>query len=77
MNEEKFKGRLKLTVAEKTLPSEIRCSIVKDEKGFIHLRGSHNYTFSDFGMKAPSKMMGMVKVQEKITVKFHLVLLRQ
>lgn len=77
MTEEKFKGKLKLTVAEKTLPFEIRCSIVKDEKGFIHLKGSRNFTFSDFGLKAPSKMMGMVKVQERITVKFHLVLLKQ
>ncbi|HEY3405850.1 MAG TPA: YceI family protein [Ohtaekwangia sp.] len=75
--EEKFKGKLKLTVAGKDMSVEIRCSIVKDEKGFIHLKGSRNFLFSDFGLKARSKMMGMVKVHEKIMVQFHLVLLKR
>ena len=75
--EEKFKGNLTIKLANVAVPCEVRCSIVKDEKGLIHLRGHHNFKFSDFKLEPPSKMMGMVKVEEKITVNFHLVLLRQ
>lgn len=75
--EEKFKGKLTIELADVAVPCEVRCSIVKDEKGLIHLRGRHNFKFSDFKLQPPSKMMGMVKVEEKITVNFHLVLVRQ
>jgi hypothetical protein len=75
--EEKFKGNLTIKLADVAVPCEVRCSIVKDEKGLIHLRGRHNFKFSDFRLEAPSKMMGMVKVEEKITVNFHMVLVRQ
>ena len=74
---EKFKGKLVVTLVDKSVPAEVRCSIVKDEKGFIHLRGKHDFKFSDFGLTPPSKMGGMIKVEEKITVEFHLVLLKQ
>lgn len=74
---EKFKGKLVITLVDKSVPAEVRCSIIKDEKGFIHLRGKHHFKFSDFGLKPPSKMGGMIKVDEKIAVEFHLVLLKQ
>ena len=72
--EEKFKGKLTLSLAGKSKSVEIRCAIKKDEKGDFHLTGHKNFTFSDFGLKPPSKMLGTIKVQEKITVNFHLVL---
>jgi hypothetical protein len=75
--EEKFKGDLTIKLADVAVPCEVRCSIVKDENGLIHLRGHHNFKFSDFKLQPPSKMMGMVKVEEKITVNFHLILLKQ
>lgn len=74
---EHFKGKLKITLAMKTVPFGVRCNIVKDEKGSIHLTGSHNFKFSDFDLEPPSRMMGMVKVNENLTVNFHLVLKQQ
>lgn len=71
--EEKFKGKITLSLAGKSKPVDLRCAIKKDEKGDFHLTGHKDFTFSDFELKPPSKMLGAVKVQEKITVNFHLV----
>lgn len=72
--EEKFRSKVKLTLASVSKSLDINCSVVRDEKGYIHLKGKHNLTFSDFNLDAPSKMMGLVKVDEKLKVNFHLVL---
>ena len=72
--EEKFKGDVTITLGKVAVRREVRCGIVKDDHDLIHLRGRHTFKFSDFGLKAPTKMMGLVKVDEKITVTFHLVL---
>ena len=72
--EEKFKGTIALSLAGKSKPVEIRCAIKKDEAGDFHLTGHKDFTFSDFELKPPTKMLGTVKVQEKITVNFHLVI---
>lgn len=74
--EEKFKGDLTITLGNVSVRRQVRCSIVKDDNGLIHLQGRQNFNFSDFKLKAPTKMMGLVKVDEKITVTFHLVLTR-
>lgn len=71
--EEKFKGKITLSLAGKSKPVELRCAIKKDEKGDFHLIGRKDFTFSDFELKPPTKVMGAIKVQEKITVNFHLV----
>ena len=75
--EENFNGKLTITLADVAVPCEVRCSIVKDEKNLIHLRGRRLFRFSDFNLEPPTKMMGLVKVHEKITVNFHLVLSMQ
>ena len=72
--EEKFKGKLTITLAAVAVPCEVKCSIVKDEKNLIHLRGKQAFKFSDFNLEAPTKALGMIKVDENITVNFHLVL---
>lgn len=72
--EEKFKGNLTITLADVAVPCEVRCSIIKDEMNLIHLRGKHTFKFSDFNLVAPTRMMGAIKVDENITVNFHLVL---
>ncbi len=74
MTEEKFTGKLTITLAHATKPFEIRCSIVKGEDGFIHLKGNHKVKFSDFNLKPPTKMMGTIKADEKLNIRFHLVL---
>lgn len=72
--EEKFMGNLTITLADVAVSCEVRCSIIKDEKNLIHLRGTRSFKFSDFNLTPPTKMMGAIKVRENITVNFHLVL---
>ena len=74
--EEQFNGKLAITLADVTVPCQVRCGIVLDEKGLIHLRGKRTFKFSDFGLKPPTKMGGLIKVKEDIEVAFHLVLSR-
>jgi hypothetical protein len=71
--EENFKGKLRLSLAGKSKLVEIRCAISKDERSNFHLLGHQDFSFSDFGLTPPSKMMGAVRVKETITVNFHLV----
>lgn len=72
--EEKFNGKLTITLADVAVPCDVRCSIIKDEKNLIHLRGKRAFKFSDFNLEPPTKMMGAIKVDENIIVNFHLVL---
>lgn len=72
--EDQFKGRMKISLAGVTRSFDVDCSIRADDRGLIHLKGGRDFTFSDFDLEAPSKMMGMVKVHDSIQVNFHLVL---
>jgi hypothetical protein len=76
-NEERFTSRLKLTLASVSKTVEIRCGLHKDAQGLIHLKGARHFTFSDFNLDPPKKMGGLIKVDEKLDVNFHLVLKRQ
>jgi hypothetical protein len=72
--EEKFMGHLKVTMTGVTVPADLRCSMQRDAKGGVLLDGRHNFTFADFKMKPPRKILGAIKIDETITVDFHLVL---
>lgn len=72
--EDKFKGILKISLAGMTRLFEVDCSIDTQPSGLIHLKGERNFTFKDFSLKPPTRMMGTIKVQENLNVKFHLVL---
>lgn len=73
--EETFKGKLKIALGGVTKTFDMNCTIAVKSSGHIHLLGSRDFTFSDFNLEAPSKMMGMVKVNDALKVNFHLVLL--
>jgi len=75
--EERFSSKLKLTLASVSKTVEIRCGAQKDAQGLIHLKGARNFTFSDFNLDPPKKMGGLIKVDEKLNVNFHLVLKRR
>ena len=72
--EEKFIGILKISLAGVTKLFEVNCSIETKPNGLIHLKGGRQFTFADFGLKPPTRMMGAIKVQEDLNVNFHLVL---
>ncbi len=71
----KFNGKLKISIGGVTRAFDVDCTIEATESGQIHLKGGRDFTFSDFDLEAPSKMMGMVKVNDALKVNFHLVLL--
>lgn len=72
--EEKFIGILKISLAGVTKLFEVNCAIETKPNGLIHLKGGRQFTFADFGLKPPTRMMGAIKVQEDLNVNFHLVL---
>ncbi len=72
--EEKFKGILKISLAGATKLFEVDCFIETQSNELFHLKGGRQFTFADFGLKPPSRMMGTIKVKENLNVKFHLVL---
>lgn len=72
--EENFIGILKISLAGSTKLFEVNCSIETNPNGLIHLKGGRQFTFADFGLTPPTRMMGTIKVQEDLHVKFHLVL---
>jgi hypothetical protein len=74
---EKFKGKINISLANTVVSSDVQCGIERDNNGFFHLAGSRNFKFSDFKLEPPSHMLGMVKVNENLTVNFHMVLVKQ
>lgn len=70
-----FKGRMQISLAGVIKPFDINCTIEVEPSGLIHLKGGRNFTFSDFKLIPPTRMMGLVKVEDSIAVSFHLVLL--
>ncbi|MFZ5971654.1 MAG: hypothetical protein ACOYXA_08670 [Bacteroidota bacterium] len=73
--EDKFKGKMKISLGGVTKTFQMDCSIKAQAGGQIHLRGGRDFTFSDFELKPPQKMMGLIKVEDAFKVNFHLILL--
>jgi hypothetical protein len=71
---EQFKGILKISLGGTTRLFEVNCAIQADSSGTINLAGSREFTFSDFGLTPPTRMLGAVKVNESLKVSFHLKL---
>jgi hypothetical protein len=72
--EERFKGKMNISLAGITKTFDVDCSIEAKSNGIIYLRGNRVFEFADFSLTAPSRMMGMVKVEDKLEVKFNLAL---
>lgn len=72
--EERFKGRMNIALAGVTKTFDVDCAIEARSTGIIYLRGNRAFEFADFNLTAPSRMMGMVKVEDKLEVKFNLAL---
>jgi hypothetical protein len=72
--DEKFKGIVKISLGGVTRLFEMDCAIEAKSSGLIHLTGQKDFTFADFSLQPPKKMMGMVKVEQALNVAFHLVL---
>jgi hypothetical protein len=71
---DQFKGILKISLAGLTKVFEVNCSINATQAGIIHLDGSRVFNFSDFNITPPTRMLGAVRVDQSLTVTFHLQL---
>ena len=69
-------GTLKgeLTLSGVTKPISIQAAGAPAADGTLHVTGSHELTMSDYGIKAPTLMLGTMKVGDKVKVSFDLYL---
>lgn len=72
--ERRYKGAMKIFLAGESSATNIECTFRRDKAGFIHLTGSQEFTFSDFKMTPPTRLMGAIRVDNHIMVRFHWVL---
>ena len=68
------KGTMAITLAGITQRMEIDYSVQTSNDGNLHLNGSRQVLFSDFGLTPPHKLAGLIKVEEQINVQFELIL---
>jgi len=68
----KLKGHL--TIAGQEKPVTIEARITSDAAGVLRVRGSKEILMSEFGVKAPTLMMGTLKVRDRVVVNFDVVL---
>lgn len=62
-----YHGTLKIAGVEK--PVTLKPDVSKDG-GVYRVKGSHELKMSDFGIKPPAMMMGAIKTDDKVTVRF-------
>lgn len=62
-----------LTVAGVEKPVDIALD-VKEQAGALHVRGSRELLMTTFGIKPPTMFLGMLKTDDKVTIKFELQL---
>lgn len=66
-------GVVDITLAGVTTTYTVRY-LVKLDKNTILLNGTRSVNFSEFGLEAPTKLQGLIKVQDVLNVEFNLVI---
>ncbi len=73
VNKGSINGKLEISLAGIT--RHVSVTFIHQPVGdFLQLRGNHSVCFTDFGMQAPARMMGLVRVQEDLNVEFNLLI---
>lgn len=65
-------GIVEITLAGTTRSYSVLYGVSGAGSNFISLTGKQEVCFSDFNLKAPRKMMGLIKVQDDLEVEFQL-----
>jgi hypothetical protein len=65
-------GMVDIEIAGVRKRFEVNYQITRDDRKAIHLLGSRDINFSDFNLKPPRKLGGMIKTNDKLSVDFHL-----
>lgn len=71
-NDEIVKGTVDIQLAHVTKRAEIEYTIKTLPGNRIQMNGSHVFSFSDFKLKAPKKLAGLIKTRDEIKVNFQL-----
>jgi len=74
VKEERFKGVLNISLGGTTNIFEVDCTIEMMPSGLIRLKGDRDFKFSDFQLEPPTRMFGLVRVEDSLKVSFNLVL---
>lgn len=69
-----IKGYVEIQLAGITKKIEVDYAVIKNEAGSLYLIGTKTVQFSDFKLVPPSKLAGLIKVEQEIKVKFELML---
>lgn len=69
-----IKGWVNIELAGVTKTAEVDYQVQSTDAEFLQLTGTRKVKFSDFGLKPPQKLAGLVKVEEELNVRFRLVL---
>ncbi|MCW3080538.1 YceI family protein [Segetibacter sp.] len=71
---ELIKGLVEVEVAGVTKEIEINYSFSKTDSDLVQLNGEKNFSFSDFNLKPPRKLAGLVRIKDDFKVSFKLML---
>ena len=62
-------GTYTIAGVSKILKTTVKTTITKDG---VNIQGSNKITFTDFGMKSPTALLGTIKTGQDLTLKFNL-----
>ncbi|WP_345143373.1 YceI family protein [Flavobacterium ginsengiterrae] len=62
-------GTYTIAGVSKAYKTTVKTTVTKDG---LNLQGSNKITFTDFGMKSPTAMLGTIKTGQDLTIKFNL-----
>lgn len=68
------KGMVEIQLAGVTRQYEVNYVIQNNDTRHLQLTGNRTILFSDFNLKPPTRLAGLIKVAEEITVQFQLLL---
>jgi hypothetical protein len=71
---ELIKGFLEVEVAGVTKQIEMNFSFSKTDNGLVQLNSEKNFCFSDFKLKPPKKLAGLIRIKDDFKVSFQLML---
>ncbi|SHF78503.1 YceI family protein [Flavobacterium defluvii] len=62
-------GTYTIAGVSKVYKTTVKTTVTKDG---LNMQGSNKITFTEFGMKAPTAMLGTIKTGQELTIKFNL-----
>ena len=65
-------GTMEIVIAGVSKRYAVTCLIKSAGNNEKHLEGTRSFKFSDFGLQPPDKLFGAIKVEDNISVNFHL-----